>query len=357
MGIRSRARGDKEPAGRTKAAILLFLADSGESTFTQVREHMLERHNIRSQKDIRIHLNDLSDDEKLGLVEKISHGNGNACSYRLRAGFGDLKRLYNYLKANGAGQELMRTRHFAEFTSSCQFFIKLKINMISGIITDLCRCMEADGGAALARDSMGHVSPEHREALLAWMGRVGRRDTADPMVRRFVEMVDMSCYRDFEATGEAYAQILTKRGIAIVGMDGFIALASDILMPDDYRERMTEIVRLSPGAFDCVMNLDCDNPLFPRNPFLAYAISALLAQDEGVVPAVSVRDCCEYARLMPRVLGEPPIFAIARAHFVTDLAAGRLAVKKVPEETLRLIFADARPLPPTDTPAFPASIS
>ncbi len=75
---------------------------------------------------------------------------------------------------------------------------------------------------------------------------------------------------------------------------------------------------------------------------MAYAISALLAQDEGVVPAVSIRDCCEYARQMPRLLREPPIFAIARAHFVADLVAGRLAEKSVPAETLRLIFSEDR---------------
>jgi hypothetical protein len=233
----------------------------------------------------------------------------------------------------------MQTRLFTEFTSSCDFFRKVKISVIGGIVTDLCRRMEADGGVSLARDSMGHVTPEHREALLEWMGRVGRRDVSDPMARRFLGLVDAGCRRDFDAAGEAYAELLMKRGVAIVGAEGFLALASDIMMPDGYRERLTAIVSLSPGAFDCVVNLDCDNPLFPRNPFMAYAISALLAQDEGVIPAVSVHDCCEYARLIPRMLPEPPIFVIARSYFVADLVSGRLAVKEVPAETLRLIFS------------------
>jgi hypothetical protein len=175
------------------------------------------------------------------------------------------------------------------------------------------------------------------------MGRVGRRDLTDPMARRFIEMVDAGCTRDFEVTGEAYARLLMERGTAEAGPQGFVALASDILVPDHYRDRLTEIVRLSPGAFDGVMNLDSGNPLFPRNPFLAYAISALLARDEGVVPAVSVRDCCEYARRMPRLLREPPIYTVARAHFVADLVAGRLAVKEVPKETLSIIFSDSAP--------------
>jgi hypothetical protein len=334
---------DRAAVYEEKVAFLFYLAENGECTFTQIREHMLERHNIRSQKDIRIHLNDLSDDAGPGLVVKCSHGNGNACSYRLHGGFVDLKRLYNYLKAAGSGPELMRTRHFAEFTSSCDFFRKLKIIVVASIVTDLCRCMDADGGASLVRDSMRHVPPEHQEAILAWMGRVRRRDLTDPMVRRFIEMVDAGCTRDFEVTGEAYAKLLMERGTAEAGPQGFIALASDILVPDHYRDRLTEIVRLSPGAFDGVMNPDSGNPLFPRNPFLAYAISLLLAQDglKGP-PSVTVADCCGYAKGIRRVLDEPPIFVIARSHFVADLAGGRLAAKEVPAETLRLIFSTAR---------------
>ena len=118
MSNRPRARGAKEPSGRTKAAILLFLARHGESTFTDVREYLLEKYNIRSAKDIRIHLVDLSDDNKLGLIIKTPNGNGNACSYKVREGFNDLKRLFNYLQAQGAGPELMQTKIFIEFTSS-----------------------------------------------------------------------------------------------------------------------------------------------------------------------------------------------------------------------------------------------
>jgi hypothetical protein len=340
MGTKVRSRGDKEPAGRTKAAILLFLAEHGESTFTEVREHLLERYNIRSQKDIRIHLNDLSGDDKLGLADKICKGNGNACSYRIRGGFDNMRRLYNYLKAQGTGQELMRTRLFAEFTSSCDFFVQLKINVICNIMADLHRRMADKDSMASLIDCMGHIPPLQRDELIAWMERVGLRDMSDPLSRSFVELFEVTTAPGAERIVDAYVQRIARRGMAAVGPEGFNALASDVLIPDRYREPITAILQASPGAFDRVMNLDCDNPLFPRNPFMAYAISQLLAQEEmNGRPIVTIAECCEYAKGIRRVLQEPPIFVIARSHFVADLVAGRLAVKEVPEEMLRLIFS------------------
>ena len=340
MGVKSRARGDREPAGRTKAAILLYLAESGGRTFTEIREHMLEHYNIRSQKDIRIHLNDLSDEVRLGLVIKQSNGNGNACSYRIREGFGSLKKLYNYLKDHDTGAELMRTHHFREYTASCDFFRNVKTHLLSDVLIDLYRCMATIEGRAAILKTMDHVRPEHKEILAAWMARVGNRDMADPLSGNFVRMIDTLCSPEAETAGEAYAQAVMDRGRHVISPEDFGILASDIIIPDEYRERITAIMRLSPGAFDSMANLNCGNPLFLRNPFLAYVISLLLAQGETLsLPSLSLAQCSEAAAGIPRLALHPPVFTIARSYFITDMVDGRLAVNEVPAETLRLIFS------------------
>ena len=340
MGVKSRARGDREPAGRAKAAILLYLAESGgERTFTELREHMLEHHNIRSQKDIRIHLNDLSDDARFGLVAKQSNGNGNACSYRIRDGFCRLSKLYNYLKDHDLGAELMRTRHFREYTASCDFFINVKVHLLCDVMLDLDRCIASDEGTAAIRKTLDHVPPDDQDLLLAWMSCVRHHDLSNPLSRHFTGMINAINSPTAEAAGDAFAQLIMDRGRLVISPEHFDMLASDILIPDEYRERITAIMRLSPGAFDCIANLNCDNPLFIRNPFLSYVISLLLAQGETISdPCLTLVQCSEYAAGIPRLAEEPPIFTIARSHFITDLAGGRLAVKDVPAETLRLIF-------------------
>lgn len=340
MGNRSRARGDKEPAGRTKTAILLFLADRGESTFTGIREYMLERYNIRSQKDIRGHLNDLSDGGKFGLLEKKSNGKGNACSYKIRDGFGSLKQLYNYLNTHGAGTELMRTRYFAEFTSSCDFSRKVTINVLSRIFLDVYRCTDSEDGMKSLSDSMLYVPQYYREAILAWMEKVRRGDVSDPLSGQFLEIVKADSSSDTEAVWEAYLQRLVEKGMATVGLRGIDMITASFMMPVSYWDRIMAILRLSPRAFDYIVNLNCDNVLFPRNPCLVYAI-LLLGQDGPVLePALTVKECIEYARKQPRLSQEPPIFLIARSYFISDLADGKLAVKQMPEETLRLILSN-----------------
>ncbi len=340
MSVRSRARGDKEPTGRTKTAILLFLANRGESTFTEIREHMLERYNIRSQKDIRGHLNDLSDEGKLGMLEKRSNGKGNACSYRVRDGFGSLKRLYNYMNTHGAGTELMRARYFAELTSSCDFSRKITVNVLGRIISDLYQCICSEEGMRSLSQDMLSIPRDHRNAILNWMERVRRRDTSDPLSRQFIEMAEADSSPDAGAM-EAYVQPLVERGMVVIGPAGLDAITAALMMPVEYWGRITAILRLSPGAFDYVMNLTCDNALFPRNPYLVYAILLLIQGEPAREPALTVEDCIEYARRLPRLSPEPPIFLIARSYFISDLVDGRLAVKQVPEETLRLILGDA----------------
>lgn len=342
MSNKPRARGAKEPSGRTKTAILLFLARHGESTFTDVREYLLEKYNIRSAKDIRIHLVDLSDDNKLGLIIKKPNGNGNACSYKVREGFNDLKRLFNYLKAQGAGPELMQTTIFIEFTSSRRnFFKQVQLNVMKNVMTDFCRCLGKDEYIALLKDSMEHIPPEHKEALIIWIERVGKQDKSDPLSRSFIGLIETFGYPDGEQLAENQVQRMIRNGVTEVGPDSLESLLSTIRIPDKYREQVTTIMRLSPSAFDCVMNLNLSNPLFTPNLYMAYAISLLLSMDEeDISPIITVKECCEYTRNMPRAFQEPPILIIARSFFVTDLVTGHLTIKEVSEETLRLIFSE-----------------
>jgi hypothetical protein len=340
MSNKPRARGAKEPSGRTKAAILLFLARRGESTFTDVREHLREKYNMRSAKNIRIHLEELSDDDTLGLIVKKPNGNGNACSYKVREGFNDLKRLFNYLKAQGAGPELMQTKIFTEFTSSRNFFKQVQRNVTNNVLTDFYRCLDRDEYIARLKDSMEHIPPEHKEILTIWIERVRKQDRSDPLSRSFIGLIEAFGDPDGEQLAKAQIQRIVKKGITEVGQDSLESLLSTVRIPDKYREQVTTLMRLSPSAFDCVMNLNLSNPLFPRNPYMAYAISLLLSTDEDTSPTVTVKECCEYNRNMPRAFQEPPLLVIARSYFVTDLVTRHLVIKEVPGETLRLIFSE-----------------
>lgn len=346
MAGRTRARGDREPKGRTKSAILLFLADNGESTFTQVREHLLERYNIRSSKDVKIHLADLSSDDRLALIEKISHGTGNANSYRIRRGFNGLKRLHNYLSAQGQVPALMRTRYFRDYTASMEFTTKVRTNIVRNQLLELYEGMLDDAGHARIKALLRDVDPEDRAAMTAWMERVRAGDREDVLSGSFLAMVDLLKEGDIDLLGEIFMSIIRLMGSDFnsPAIREFAALMYDLNMPGAQLKMVSDIQRLSPGALDYLLNSSKNNRMFSPNVFLAYVFSLILqAPGENYMPEslppVDFARYRRYAEAVPRHSSESLIALIARSLFIADMINGRLVSDDVPEETMRLIFS------------------
>jgi hypothetical protein len=346
MANRTRSRGDREPKGRTKSAILLFLANNGESTFTEVREHLQEQYNINSTKDVKIHLADLSAGDRLALLEKVSHGTGNANSYRLGGGFNGLKRLHNYLNAQGQVPALMRTRYFREYTGSTEFTTKVRTNIVRNSLLELYDGMLDDAGHARIRSMLRDIDPEDRETMIAWMERVRKGDRDDPLSNSFLAMTDLMKEGDIDRLGEIFLGILRLMGpdFSSPTVREFAALMSELNMPEDGLKMVSDIQRLSPGALDYLLNSSKNNRLFPPNIFLAYVFSLIL-QVPGEnyapesLPSIDFARYRRYASAVPRYSPESPIALIARSLFIADMIQGRLIADEVPEETMQLIFS------------------
>ncbi|OPY28878.1 MAG: hypothetical protein A4E28_01265 [Methanocella sp. PtaU1.Bin125] len=346
MANRTRARGDREPKGRTKSAILLFLAENGESTFTEVREHLQAQYNIRSTKDVKIHLAGLSADDGLALIEKIPHGSGNANSYRIRGGFNGLKRLHNYLNAQGGVPALMKTRYFLDYTASKEFTTKVRTNIVRNQLLELYEGMLDDAGHARILAMLKGVDPEDREAMTAWMKRVRGGDRDDTLSNSFLAMVDLLKEGDIDLLGEIFLDILRLMGpdFSSPVLREFSALMSDLNMNMEELKMVSDVQRISPGALDYLLNSSKNYRMFSPNVFLAYVFSLILqAPGENYaldsLPPVDYARYRRYAAAVPRYSQGSPIALIARSLFIADMIHGRLAVDEVPEETLRLIFS------------------
>ncbi len=350
MGSRSRARGEKEPKGRTKTAILLFLAENGESTFTEIREYLQEQYNIRSTKDVKLHLNDLAADDRLALIEKVSHGSGNANSYRIREGFNSLKRLHNYLDVQGMVPHLMKTKYFIDYTDSKDFDTKVRTNISRNSLLELYDGMLDDHGYERIRAMLHGVDGSDREDMGAWMRRVRAGDRDDPLSGSFLAIIDLLKEGDIDRLGEIFVGLVETIRANRDGEDlsEFFALMSELSMPRDHVKMVHSARRLSPGALDYLLNSSKNNRMFPPNIFLAYVYSLILQAPSGEAPPGGGHDSLppvdfaryrRYAAAVPRYPGEAPIALIVRSLFVADMVRGRLAVDEVPEETLRLIFS------------------
>lgn len=346
MAGRTRARGDREPKGKTKSAILLFLAENGEATFTDVRVHLQEQYNIKSTKDVKIHLADLSADDRLALIEKVSHGTGNANSYRIRDGFNGLKLLHNYLNAQGQVPALMRTRYFRDYTGSVDFKTKVRTNIVRNQLLELYDGMRDDAGFRKIKAMLRDVEPADREAMIAWMERVRNGDRDDTLSNSFLAMVDLLKAGDIDLLGEIFMGIVQLLGsdFSSSARTEFFALMAELSMPESQMKMVSDIQRLSPGAFDYLLNSSKNNRMFPPNVFLAYVFSLILqAPGDDLMPeSLSLVDFARYRRYaaaVPRYTGESPIALIARSLFIADMIRGRLVSDEIPEETMRLIFS------------------
>ncbi|WP_424358208.1 hypothetical protein [Methanocella sp. MCL-LM] len=338
MASKTRARGEREPTGRTKAAILLYIADNGERTFTEIREHLQERHNIKSSKDVKLHLADLSSDERLALLEKVTHGSGIANSYRIRSGFNSLKRLHNFLNEYGLVPALMKTKYFVEYTSSKSFDTRMRTNIVRNSLMELTETIHDNRGYEKIKVLL-QAAGDDQEKILAWVDRVRASDRDDPLSGSFMAIGDMMREGDIDQLGDIFTGI-----VRLLASEDFFALMEDLIIPPYQRDMVIAVRRYSPSALDYLLNSSRNNPLFPPNIFLAYAFSEILeAPGEnfmaGRLPDIDFAPLRRYSKALPRLTSEPPIGLIARSLFISDMVQGKLAVEEVPGETLKLIFS------------------
>ena len=147
------------PAGRSRPYCCTW-PTTARARLRRSGTYLKDEHNIKSSKDVRLHLEDLSADDRLALLLKISHGTGNANSYRIREGFNGLKRLHNYLNGQGLVPALMRTRYFTDYIDSMDFETKVRTNIARNSLLELYEGMLDDAGCARIRTMLRDVDPE-----------------------------------------------------------------------------------------------------------------------------------------------------------------------------------------------------
>jgi hypothetical protein len=343
---KKRARGEHESVGAVKAAILLYLADNGERTFTDIRNHLHDHYNIVTGKIVRIHLLDLSYEEKRGLLNKKGNGNGKADSYRLKNGFFNFKKIHNFLKVQSKESHLMRTRYFQEETNSIDFLVKVKLNIFRNALIQCYNSMNDDESYELMKRNLDYFSPRDRGILVDWMDRVRAKNESDTLSSNFLWIMKELIAGNIDRINEIFRDnMLLKLPDGSMAVDENKALFfSAVLVADHYKDQIVTILRLSPGALDYVLNSTCSNPLFPSDPVLAYTMNMLLPRNQNNVAIspemiVDLETCREYTKKLPRYSSEPPILIIARSLFIADMIYDRLAKKDISREQFELVFS------------------
>ena len=343
---KKRARGERESVGAVKAAILLYLADNGEKTYTDIRIHLRDRYGIVTGKIARTHLRDLSDERGLGLLDKAKNGDGKADSYKIKDGFASLKRVHNFLKAHGSEGLLMKTCYFLDETGSLDFLISVKMNFLRNATAQCHDAMVSETRYAAMKRRLDHTSPGDRKIFVDWMDRIREKDVSDALVKNYYWVMGCIEAGDTKEISQIILDRLLRRAPdgALVIKDEYGVFFSPMGVSNHYRERIVAIVRQSPGALDYVLNSTGNSTIFPPDPVQAYAMNLLLLHDRagGISPhrMVDIEVCRQYVEELPRYISEPLIFQVAKSLLISDMIYGRTIEEDIPAEQLKLIFSE-----------------
>lgn len=345
MVFKKRERGEREPAGAVKAAIILYLSDNGERTFTEIRNHLRDRYNIVTGRIVRVHLLDLSDEQGQDLLIKAGNGIGRADSYLVRPGFFSLRQVYNFLKSQGLEAKFMKTRYFLEETGSRDFLIMAKVNFLRNAMAQYYDSIIDDARYTAMKRRLDRTSAKDREILVGWMDRVRAKDDNDALVRNFLLTVGCLAAGDVGDIGNIFQNRLLRREPdgSMVMKDEYMIFFSIVTVSDRYREKIVTLMRLSPGALDYLLNSTGNSAIFPPDPVQAYAINLLLRRGDdeiGSSAIVDIETCRRYMEGLPCYLAEPPIFHVAKSLFIADMVYGRTVVEDIPEEQLKQVFLE-----------------
>lgn len=338
-----RSRGEKDAVGRTKCAILLYLAGGDVYSFSSVREHLKETSNIRNTKNIRAHLKGLADE---GLILKTSGGNGNADAYEIPREFNVLKRLFNFFKANNALSGLMGTALFARFTASEEFRNKVIISMIRTYLLQIDQIFCNEKTYEKVEKMIRDLPHGNRKTILDWMERIRNGESGDIYKTNFYDMIDRYRVEDIDALHDMFFRLfdLYRSRYPIYTADDYRIMISELIIPENYKVKFFQMIRLSPSACDYVINALYGNALFSSRRLTGYFLSFLALfpemydfsidehSDMGYVASIDPVLRRDFIGSLSDFRGEPSTYLMVKSLFISDMVYGRLSHAEIPEE-------------------------
>lgn len=344
MSVRPRRRGERDEEGATRAAILLFLADNGEQSFTEIRLYIRDQCNVRSPKNLRIHLAGLV---KACLVTRESHGPGKADTYRLDKSYRGIKALFGFFKRLQRENEIMLSPHFREYISSQDFQQKVILSIIrTCILRAGVKVMSPYREEWLAMQT-GYMPDELGGPVREWVHAVRDSDETNVFKRNFSDLLARYRTDDIDAIHSMFFRLLDeyRQLNSLYASRDYMIMVNEFILPAQYREKAFAMLRLSPAACDYVLNRMADNPLFPTPKLMGQVVEFLVLFPEvydftinegGNTVYLDAIDKKLRQGFMERVFtfsGEPSTYMMMKAMFIHDMVYGRLTCgSEVPEE-------------------------
>ena len=349
MTVKPRRRGEREEEGTTKATILLLLAGEGEQSFTEIRLYLRDKYNVRSPKNLRIHLAGL---REAGLIVRIGHGPGKADTYHLEKSYRGLNVLFNFFRELGRETEIMASPHFRSYVGSRDFQQKVILSIIRACILQAGEKTWSAGWQDWLTTQICCMPIEARRPVLEWAREVREGAEASIFKRNFSDLLTRYRAADVDAIHTMFFRLMAEyRQIdPLYKSEDYMIMVNEFILPTKYREHTFAMLQLSPAACDYVMNRMATNPLFPSQGLMRQVLEFLALFPEiydftipegGDTRYVDNIDQELRHKFMQRVFtfsGEPSTYVMVKALFIHDLVYGKLTCgSDLPEEIAQLI--------------------
>lgn len=349
MAVKPRQRGERDEEGATKTAILLFLAGHGVQTFTDIRLYLREKCNIRSPKNLRIHLAGLV---KTGLITRCLTGPGKADTYKVESSYKGIKALFGFFQALGREREIMATRHFRSYTGSQDFQQKVILSIIRACILRIDEKAVSPHWQEWMTAQTGHVQESECRLVWDWIRQVRSGDMSSVYCRNFRDLLERYATEDIDAIHSMFFRLLAEyQAVEPQYRSGeYLIMVNEFILPTTYRELAFAMVLNSPSACDYILNKMQKNPLFPSPKLMGQVLEFLALFPEVYDFTIAKGGDTEYLKaieqsrrqqFMERVdtfSGEPSTYMMIKSLFVHDLVYGKLAEGEIPEEVSRQII-------------------
>lgn len=332
---RRRMPSQKEPIGKTKSEILLFIANNQNCMLTDIRTFLRDNLNIRNQKGIRDHVSELLSEK---LIQKVAQGKGMGDKYYIENTFSAFRNCFNYLHTNNFSDGFLETGFVKDALLSNDFFFFGLVNLIKELFYDMIFTFSNE--------------QKFSEIVKEACKEGASKDQIDNMKKQ-VDKFKESNYEEFVLG----IKNKTPEELIIFAQEMFQFPIKEILVSivnemftQNQKEEIINILSTSPSAMDYFLNLRTENKLMFLTVILRFFIGIVFVDPSKVDIVNSFNNLekesnhAQALSLMKEIVSTKnivnnnPILTTLKAHFILDAVNGKTIKNEYSTKTLSKIL-------------------
>lgn len=271
MAVKRKKRSpeQKEVQGKTKAQILVYVAESMNCSMIDIRHHLRNSMNIRNTKGIRKHVNELVGQN---LLIKQAKGKGLPDQFSIGAKFSSFRNCYNFLNKHGMSLGFLKSKYAKLMISGNNFLIDGILNTSKKLLIDSYHFLQDDEKVKQFISEV--LNSSESEQLTAEL--ISEKDR---LLRRIPERLILSIENvSFDTLDDSIEELEGYLGIPI--KNTIYALLDRFLLQGQGNE-VISIISASPSSMDYFLNFRTEGLFFTASE-LMFAFGPVIGQQRTV---------------------------------------------------------------------------